>query len=343
MPNFYLLAATASETWQNVSTLDPVSPPAEAIRFLIIFVTAVSLGILAIVWGVLFYSLFRFRQKKADVNRAESEPPQVYGSMPIEIAWTVAPALIVLVLTLVIVRTEFEVRIKPPLPTEGSEAVRISVIGHQWWWEYIVEENGDQKIGVTTANELHVPASDDRARPIYLTLQSADVCHSFWLPRLAGKTDLIPGKVNEAWFQTASTGLYFGQCAEYCGAQHANMLLRVYVDTPDEFATWLVNERKPAVEDPSPSVREGKQAFLAQSCVNCHTVRGTSAHGKVGPDLTHLASRQTIAGGMFELTSENLQKWIADPQQIKPKCSMPAFGLNNQQVQSITDYLMSLK
>src|SRR5262249_26438531 len=149
--------------------------------------------------------------------------------------------------------------------------------------------DGEQKTGVVTANELHLPVSGDATpaenRPVYLHLLSADVCHSFWVPRLGGKTDLIPGRYdNEMWLQTNQPGLYLGQCAEYCGAQHANMLLRVYFEPPDVFAAWLANEQRPAVDDSA--MREGQQAFLSQSCVNCHTVRGTTAKGKVGPDLT---------------------------------------------------------
>jgi cytochrome c oxidase subunit 2 len=209
-----------------------------------------------------------------------------------------------------------------------------------------------------TANELHVPVSEGAGRrgqgtgenkgqeseverPIYLTLKSADVCHSFWVPRLAGKTDLIPGRTNEMWFQTDQPGPYVGQCAEYCGAQHAGMLLNVNFDPPEKFESWLANEEKPAVEDAS--VSEGKAAFLAQSCVNCHTIRGTIARGQVGPDLTHLKSRKTIAAGMFELNRDNLRAWIHDPQQLKLGCLMPAFGLSDQNVELITDYLMSLQ
>ncbi|HZZ27355.1 MAG TPA: cytochrome c oxidase subunit II [Pirellulales bacterium] len=353
-----LLAAAAENILQDVSTLHPVSPPAESIRYLFYFVVAVALVILAVVWGVLFYSLARFRQKKntggasspsgqpANSEITTAEPPQVYGSLPIEIAWTVAPGIIVLLLALVIVRTELEVRIKAPATTAGTNAVTATVIGHQWWWEYVIEQNGDQTVNVVTANELHVPASGgsdsvETLRPVYLTLKSADVCHSFWVPRLAGKTDLIPGKTNQMWFQTTQPGLYFGQCAEYCGAQHANMLLRVYVDTPETFAAWLANEQKPAVDDAA--MREGRQAFLAQSCVNCHTIRGTTAKGKFGPDLTHLAARETFAGGMIKLNRDNLRLWIRDPQQIKGECLMPAFGLSDRNVDLITDYLMTLK
>ena len=322
MPNLSMLAAAAGGPLENVSTLSPVSPPAESIRFLFLFITATGLCILAVVWGVLVYSLIRFRRTHPPEDivprTVPSEPPQVYGSMSIEIAWTVAPAIIVFLLTLVIVRTEFEVRVNPNRVSAGAKPLRATVIGHQWWWEYVIEQGDEQSAGIVTANELHVPASDPEqtdesnssrkvtARPIYLTLQSADVCHSFWVPRLAGKTDLIPGRVNQAWFQTTEPGLYLGQCAEYCGTQHAGMLLRVYVDPPEQFAAWLSNERKSAVDDSS--VREGKQTFLAQSCVNCHTIRGTAAHGKFGPDLTHLAARKTISGGMIELKSEELPR-----------------------------------
>jgi cytochrome c oxidase subunit II len=354
MPNLHLLAATAENILQDVSTLHPVSPPAESIRFLFYFVTAVSAFILAVVWGVLFYSLVRFRQKGNTAGHKQnvaggivaSEPPQVYGSFPIEVAWTVAPGIIVLLLALVIVRTEFEVRVKPPPETPGSHAMKATVIGHQWWWEYIFDQDGDKQIGIVAANELHVPASSEgddpaTARPVYLTLKSADVCHSFWVPRLAGKTDLIPGKTNQMWFQTAQPGVYVGQCAEYCGTQHANMLLRVYVDTPEDFAAWLANQQKPAVNDAGQ--REGQQTFMSQSCVNCHTIRGTTAHGKFGPDLTHLASRETFAGGMIALNRDNLRRWVRDPQQIKTECLMPAFGLSDRNVNLITDYLMTLK
>jgi cytochrome c oxidase subunit 2 len=357
MPNFTLLAA-AADSMVDVSTLNPASPPAESIRYLFIFVTALSAFILAIVWGVLFYSLLRFRRRaKRQESGAvgEMEPPQVYGSMPIEIAWTVGPALIVFLLTLVIVRTELAVRPDPRMSFSSANSMRATVIGHQWWWEYVIQEDGERKINVVTANELHVPVSGprdanstanaenpDQWRRINLTLQSADVCHSFWIPRLAGKTDLIPGRnENQTWFKTTESGLYLGQCAEYCGTQHANMLLRVYVDSEEDFQKWLANEAMPAVDDPS--AREGKQAFLSQSCINCHTVRGTPAHGKFGPDLTHLASRSTIGAGMIPLDRDNLHAWITDPQQIKSGCTMPAFGLSEKNVNLITDFLMSLK
>src|SRR5437773_2290320 len=156
-------------------------------------------------------------------------------------------------------------------PRQGDNTLFVTVVGRQWWWEYTYDHYNGRELGFTTANELHIPAGEEGVpRPVYLTLKSADVCHSFWVPRLAGKTDLIPGRVNSMWFRTDRAGLYLGQCAEYCGTQHANMLLRVVVDPPGDFERWLENEHKPAVEEPA----AGPAAFLAQSCVNCHRVRG---------------------------------------------------------------------
>src|SRR5262249_12006024 len=151
-------------------------------------------------------------------------------------------------------------------------------------------------------------------RPVYLTLQSADVCHSYWLPRLAGKTDLIPGRVNHTWFQTDHAGVYVGQCAEYCGTQHANMLLRAVVEPKADFDRWLANERKPSVVPADDETRRGRDVFLRTACVNCHRVRGTAAKGTFGPDLTHLMSRKTLASGMVDNNTHELRKWVEDPQ-----------------------------
>ena len=196
----------------------------------------------------------------------------MYGSLPIEIAWTVAPGLIVLMLALVIVRTELEVRVAPnPQRHAGRMPLQIvTVIGHQWWWEYIVESDGDKTIRCRHRQRNSRAGQpgrkrmiDSLARPIYLNLQSADVCHSFWVPRLAGKTDLIPGAdENQTWFQTTEPGLYLGQCAEYCGTQHANMLLRVYVDTPEEVFARLAGERAEAGGRRSGRAARGSRAFL---------------------------------------------------------------------------------
>jgi cytochrome c oxidase subunit 2 len=333
-----ILLANGANPAQGLSIFDPSSPAAQAIRSLFILVLAVCGFIFLVVEGVLIYSIIRFRRRASEA----AEPPQVYGSMPIEIAWTAAPALTSFVLLLILTRTEFLVRVDPKAPPSGSKPLYVTVIGHQWWWEYIYEKYDDQKLGFITANELHVPASaPDVSRPVYLTLLSADVCHSFWIPRLGGKTDLIPGRTNQMWFQTSQQGVFLGQCAEYCGTQHANMLLRVNVDSPAEFQSWLDNQQKPAVENPQ--VREARTEFLAQTCVNCHRVTGTTARGTYGPDLTHLMSRQTLASGMFPNTRDELRKWLNDPQQTKEGCLMPRFGLNERSVDRLVDYLTTLK
>jgi len=358
-----LLLGTGPAT-QNLSIFDPVSPPAEYIRDLSVLVFAITGFIFIAVEGILIYSIVRFRRRAAiginpgadATGLAEAEPPQVYGSKPIEIAWTAAPALVVFVLVLVSARTLWQVNVPPPQPRKGDNTLFVTVIGRKWWWEYTYDHYNGRELGFTTANELHIPASEEGVdRPVYLTLKSADVCHSFWVPRLAGKTDCIPGRTNSMWFQTDRAGLYVGQCAEYCGTQHANMLLRVVVQEvrkePREpsqsraptryFDDWLENEQKPAVEDAT--ARNGRTAFLAQSCVNCHRVRGTPAQGSYAPDLTHLMARETLASGMVKNIPENLRRWVVDPQQIKPGCLMPAFGLSDHEYDDIVRYLLTLR
>lgn len=349
--NPVLLAADTAG--QNLSIFDPASPPAESIRNLSVLVLAITAFIFIAVEGILVYCIVRFRRRAAagiapvaaatgSAVSPEKEPPQVYGSKPIEIAWTAAPALIVFVLALVSARTLWEVNVPPPQPREGDNTLFVTVVGRQWWWEYTYDRYNGRALGFTTANELHIPAGEGGvARPVYLTLKSADVCHSFWVPRLGGKTDLIPGRVNSMWFQTDRPGLYVGQCAEYCGTQHANMLLRVVVDSPSDFESWLEHERQPAAEEPAAGT--GRSAFLAQSCVNCHRVRGTAAQGTYAPDLTHLMSRKTLASCMVENTPENLRRWLVDPQQIKPGCLMPAFGLGDRECNEIVRYLLTLR
>jgi cytochrome c oxidase subunit II len=334
---FFLLAESATGT---ASIFAPASPPAESIRALSILVIAITLGIFVVVEGVLAYCIIQFRKPS---NSNESiEPAQIYGSKPIEIAWTVAPALIVFTLVLVTTRTLWEVELTPPEPRPNDNTLYVTVVGRQWWWEYQYRHYNGQPVGFVTANELHIPASDGSTpRRVYLTLKSADVCHSFWVPRLAGKTDLIPGRENSMWFQTEERGLFVGQCAEYCGTQHGNMLLRVFVDEPAAFERWLEEQRQPAVNDPA--VENGRVAFLHQSCVNCHRVRGTPANGTYAPDLTHLMSRTTLAAGIIENNEENLRRWITDPQNIKQGCLMPAFGLSERDQDLIIDYLLTLR
>ncbi|MGH9615920.1 MAG: cytochrome c oxidase subunit II [Acidobacteriaceae bacterium] len=309
----------------------PQSVPAHEIFRLSIFVLIITGAILATVWGLLIHVIIRYRRRPGD---DEHEPPQIYGSNQIELAWTVIPILIVVVLFLSTVRIIFSLQnAKPP-----KQALDVTVTGHQWWWEFTYP-----KYNFVTANELHVPVSNDAKHPMptFMKLVTADVDHSFWVPRLAGKTDLMAGQVNNMWIQPEATGLYLGQCAQYCGKEHAHMLIRVYAQTPADFEKWVANQEKNAVNDPA--VAAGRAVFEHNACINCHTIRGTVADGRFGPDLTHLMSRDTIASGILPNTKQNLESWIKDPDLYKPGCLMPAMKLSDQDIASIASYLVTLK
>jgi cytochrome c oxidase subunit 2 len=308
----------------------PLSQPAQEVKELSLLVLAICATIFLIVGGLLVYTIIRFRHRAGD---DASEPPQIYGSNQIELAWTVLPVLIVFVLVLVTSRSIANIQNRKAPPG----AVHATVIGHQWWWEIRYPE-----LGVVTANELHVPASDgSRRQPTFLKLQSADVAHSFWVPQLAGKTDLIPNRENLMWIEPTEPGTYLGNCAEYCGTQHARMLIRVIVHPPGEFERWVAQQKQPAVEETS--AQEGRKVFFANSCVNCHTIQGTSAQGKFGPDLTHLMSRETLASGAAPNTPDSLRLWVRDPQKIKVGCLMPNMQMTDEEVDQIVAYLRTLK
>jgi len=311
------------------SIFKPESTPADSIYSLSVLVLAITGLIFVIVFGLILYAVIKFRRRSDD----GPEPPQVYGSNQIEIAWTVIPVLIVLVLFMATARVIHA--IQDARKPDG--AIEVTVIGHQFWWEIRYPE-----LGVVTANELHVPVSDtSHPTPTFLKLLSADTDHSFWVPRLAGKTDLIPNRVNNMWIDPHETGVYVGQCAQYCGMQHAKMLLRVYVDSREQFEQWVQEEKKSAQS--SDSVGEGRRIFETTPCINCHTVSGTVADGRFGPDLTHLMSRDTIASGAAENTPENLKAWIQDPDSVKPGSLMPAMKLNDHDLDALTAYLETLR
>jgi cytochrome c oxidase subunit 2 len=322
---------------ENLNMFDPAGPNAAGVRDLFYLVLAITGVIFLLVEGMLIYCIIRFRHKPgADAPRLASiEPPQIYGSKPIEVAWTVLPTLIVFVLFLVVARTIAQVR-HSQVP-EG--AMRVVVIGHQWWWEYRYPQDDNPEHDIIAANEMHMPIG----KPVHLELRSADVIHSFWVPRLAGKTDVVPGRTNHMWFQADETGWMLGQCAEYCKGQHANMMIRVYADTESDFQKWLDEQKKPAVD--LPSARNGRKFFLSQSCVNCHRVTfpGSVAVGTFGPDLTHLMSRKTLVTGIVPNDELNLWNWVHNPQTIKPGCLMPDMHLTKPEVDLMVEYLLSLK
>jgi cytochrome c oxidase subunit 2 len=322
-----LPAAAVNE--HNIGNIfKPLTTPGVQVLNIATLTLAVTGVIFVIVAGLLIYILVRFR-RRPDEDR--QEPPQVYGSTQIEAAWTVLPILIVFVLLMVTARVIASVEdAKPP-----QNALRATVIGHQWWWEIRYP-----KYGIVTANELHMPVAGPDDQATFLTLESADVAHSFWLPQLGGKMDVIPNRDNKMWMDPKETGIFFGNCAEYCGTQHANMLIRAVVQPKDDFMKWVAAEQAPAVNDASLSAQ--REVFESLSCVNCHTIKGTSAKGTFGPDLTHLMSRRTLASGMIPNTRDNLREWIKDPQTIKPGCQMPDMQLSNAQLDAVVAYLSSL-
>jgi len=287
-------------------------------------------GIFVVVFGLLLYSVVRFRRQKNDDGR---EPPQVYGSNQVELAWTIIPILIVVTLFMATARVIAIVQRTPP----PGNTIAVTAIGHQFWWEYRYPD-----LGVVTANELHVPVSEPtHPTPTFIRLLSVDTDHSFWVPRLAGKTDLIPNHPNSMWIDPQQTGLYLGQCAQYCGTQHAKMLLRVYVQSKGDFDKWIREQRRPASVDEA--VSQGRRIFETTACINCHNVSGTVANGHFGPDLTHLMSRDTIAAGAAPNTPENLRLWIQSPNTIKPGSLMPAMELNDRELDALTAYLETLR
>jgi cytochrome c oxidase subunit 2 len=307
----------------------PTSTPAETILGLSIFVLVTTVVIFIVVFALLAYAVVKFRNKRSDDR---SEPAQIYGSTQVELAWTVIPVLIVITLSLATARVIASVQDahRPP------GALEVIVTGHQYWWEYRYP-----KLNIVTANELHVPLSDPaHPTPTFLTLLSADTDHSFWVPRLAGKTDLIPNHPNSMWIDPHETGLFLGQCAQYCGTQHAKMLLRVYVQSREEFDRWVQGQQQMA---PSAGSSAGQRVFESTACVNCHAVAGTPANGRFGPDLTHLMSRDTIASGAAPNTHEKLRLWIKNPDAIKPGSKMPAMGLSDRDLDAVTAYLETLR
>jgi cytochrome c oxidase subunit II len=330
-----LLAATIcfaapADRSQIPNIFAPASTPAESIFRLSLLVLSITGLIFLVVFSLLAYSAIKFRRRSDDDGR---EPPQVYGSNQVELAWTVIPTLIVLVLFLATARVIRSIEDAP----EPPGAIEVIAVGHQFWWEFRYPA-----LGVVTVNELHVPVSDpSKPTPTFVTLLSADTDHSFWVPRLAGKTDLIPNRVNHIWIEPHETGIYLGQCAQYCGTQHALMLLRVYVDSPEQFERWVQEQKKPAVS--SDAAAEGRRIFETTACMNCHAVAGTVANGRFGPDLTHLMSRDTIASGAALNTHENLRAWIQNPDSIKPGSLMPAMKLSEQDLAAVTAYLETLR
>ena len=281
-------------------------------------------AIFLVVQLLLLVAVLRFRERDP-----ETVPRQVRGSAPLEIAWTLIPAVILTFIAFPTVAAIFRTQAAPP-----KDALRVKVIGHQWWWEFQYPE-----LGIVTASDLHVPAG----RAVSLEIASADVIHSFWVPRLGGKRDAIPGGVTRIVLTADAPGEYYGQCAEFCGASHANMRHLAIVHAPEAFAAWAAKQKEPALTPPDGSpAAAGREVFRTGTCVGCHTVRGMSAGG-IGPDLTHVGSRRTIAGGILPNTPENLARWVRHAPAVKPGSLMPEQKLSDPEVAALVAYLQSLQ
>lgn len=319
------LAACAQNAPQDV--LQPEGPIARQLHGLwnITFILAAIVFVL--VEGALIFLIFRFRSRSDDES-----PKQITHNTRLEIAWTLVPFLMLAGLAVPTVKVIFDLAERPP------DALEVTVTAKQWWWEYEYPDSG-----VITANEMHIPTGV----PVFLTLLSDDVIHSFWVPKLAGKQDVVPGHTNHLTIIAEEEGEYFGQCAEFCGLSHANMRLRVFAHTPSGFEQWLSDQSSERTPPDTSLAARGEEIFLESQCVACHTVAGTDARGVQGPDLTHFGSRTTFAGAMFETTDEDLSAWIADAPAQKPGAKMPRgiaeMGLSESDIEALVAYLRGLE
>ena len=309
----------------NNSPFSPASPQAQAIAHLSIFVGIIMLAIFVLVTALVVYAAIRFRRRPD-----AAEPRQVFGNSRLEKTWTIGALLTVAVISIFAIRTMHEADSSP----RPGEKPNLVIVAHQWWWEARYPESG-----VVTANEIHIPAD----KPWLVELKSADVIHDWWVPDLGRKMDAIPGHPNHFWIQADKPGTYLGTCAEYCGAQHAWMRIRVIAQPETDFKAWEQHQLEVPPTPVSGEAAAGSRLFNQLTCVNCHTVAGTPAHADIGPDLTHLASRETLAAGRLKDTPENLGKWISNPQAYKPGAHMPDFNFTPAQVQELVAYLETLK
>lgn len=313
------------------SALHPAGPAAATIARIWWLMLGAFTGVFILVMGLLLVAIFRRPgQSRASATSANEHgralPP--WGRTGFIVAGGVI--LPILVLTpLYVYSLIASARLHTP-----AGAMTVRVVGHMWWWEIRYPNDG-----IVTANEIHIPAG----KPVRLELASADVIHSFWVPRLNGKRDLIPGIENVFWIQADEPGIYRGQCGEYCGTQHANMAFEVVALSPAEFEAWVVARKTNRRETGTSLTPRGWQVFVTAGCVQCHSIQGTRAAGNAGPDLTHVGSRRMIGGALLPNTRGNLAGWIADPQAIKPGIKMPRTYLEADDLQALVAYLESLK
>lgn len=307
----------------TLRVLNPESPQARSIYNLGVVAVVILAVIFVIVAGIIVYALMRFRWREG-----EPDPHQSPGNNTVEIVWTAIPCLIVVALFILTGRT---MRLSDPPPATAPDLI---VTGHQWWWEARYP-----KSDVMVANEIHIPAG----RALSVRLESADVLHEFWVPELARKITTVPRHPNHIWLQADKPGAYLGVCSEFCGAQHAWMHFLIVVEPEAEFEAWKQAQLRPAAKPGNDLAVKGQSLFLQNTCVNCHAIHGTTANARVGPDLTHFASRRQLAAGAIENTPENLHRWLADPQRIKPGVKMPDYKFTDEQLAQLVAYFETLQ
>jgi len=321
-----LILAFAAACSRQHSILDPRTPSAGRAAAIGWLMFAVAGGVFALVISLLALALLRRRARPGE----GVIPEEASGTRLVVLGGIALPTVVLLILSVLTVWA---------LAREGDAPdLRVEAIGYQYWWEFRIP-GPDGEPEVVTANELHLPID----RTVEIEVRSADVIHSFWVPELGGKRDLVPGHTNRLTWKIDTPGRYRGQCAEYCGLQHAQMAFFITAEPPGDFDAWLRTEAAPASAPSAAQQRDGLAAFLAQPCAGCHTIRGTGAHGTKGPDLTHLASRQTIGAGAAPNDTGHLGGWITNAQGVKPGSLMPPIPLSPQEELDILAYLQSLR
>jgi cytochrome c oxidase subunit 2 len=324
-----LPALTGCSGWQNA--LDTASGDAGHIAWL----TRLFTIVLGVIWAAVMVALFISRRGRPE--RGVQDPLSIDPGNDRRTGIVVG-GLVLASLVVVLVLTGLSYAGQRRLFGPRDEAVTIRVIGHQWWWE-VRYESQDSSRTFTTANEIHVPVG----QPVNIKLNSTDVIHSFWVPSLTGKLDAITGRENQLRFTADRPGIYRGQCAEFCGLQHAHMGILVVAESHEEFDRWRDGQIASAKQPEDGELRQGLAAFAAGPCAMCHTIRGTNAGGKIAPDLTHVGSRRYLAAGALPMSRGNLAAWIVDPHSIKPGVNMPTIKLSADELNSISAYLESLK
>ncbi len=292
--------------------------------YLIILIPAAV--VFVIVEGGIILSVIRFRRRKSDT----AEPAQIHGSVPLEIIWTALPVLLVIFIFIIGLNTMNGIAAPAPSPND----IKVNVVGHQWWWEFDYPD-----LGIKTADELYIPVGT----PVQITLTSVDVIHSFWVPQLTGKTDVVPGQTNHMWITASQTGTFDGQCSEFCGIEHALMRARVVVLSQSDYQAWVKDQQTPPPTPQTALEVQGQKLVESGVCAACHTIDGSQAKGTVGPNLTHLYSRSTFAGATFPLTDANIASWLQNAKTMKPGNDMSNIHVSDQDLPAIMAFLKLLK